>query len=101
MPDAFVCAEAKSQTIEAQLADTTAQLNELKVKQKQLEARNALLEKVATMNRQSSTGSSSSPSLPADDRNPWQVRLSHAHELRFCTLLASSTTPCCSCFPRA
>lgn len=63
--------QAKSQTIEAQLAETTAQLNELKVKQKQLEARNMLLEKVAALNRQPSTGSTS-PKV-ADVRPTWQA----------------------------
>lgn len=80
--------KAKSQTIEVQLAETTAQLNELKLKQKQLEARNALLEKVAALNRQPSTGSS--PSLGSDDSSSvWppsllstvQVRLLHNVQL--------------------
>lgn len=35
-----------------QLDETTAQLRELKLKQKQLEQRNFLLEKVASLNKQ-------------------------------------------------
>ena len=40
--------------IETQLAETTQQLQELKLRQKQLEARNHLLEKVAVLNKQQS-----------------------------------------------
>ncbi|KAL3132930.1 hypothetical protein ABBQ38_006844 [Trebouxia sp. C0009 RCD-2024] len=55
-------------TIEAQLSETTKQLHELRVRQKQLEARNALLEKVAKLTKQPSgespAESSASPSFP-------------------------------------
>ena len=44
--------QERSELIEAQLAETTSQLHELKLRQKQLEARNQLLEKVAVMNKQ-------------------------------------------------
>lgn len=42
----------RSVTMEAQLFETTSQLHELKLRQKQLEARNNLLEKVAVLNTQ-------------------------------------------------
>ncbi len=42
----------KSQTLEAELAETKAQLEELKGRQKQLEIRNTLLEKVTQFNQQ-------------------------------------------------
>ncbi len=40
------------QSTEAQLADTAVQLQDLKSRYKQLEARNALLEKVADIHKQ-------------------------------------------------
>jgi len=45
--------QEKSHTLEAQLAETTAQLQELKDRQKPLEARNALLEKLMQLNKRS------------------------------------------------
>ncbi|DBA66318.1 TPA: hypothetical protein ACH3X2_002313 [Trebouxia sp. C0005] len=42
----------RSSTTEAQLAETTSQLHNLKLKQKELEARNALLEKLARLDKQ-------------------------------------------------
>jgi len=42
----------KSQTLEAEFAETKAQLEELKGRQKQLEIRNTLLEKVTQFNQQ-------------------------------------------------
>lgn len=47
-------AQERSHTIEAQLSETTKQLHELRIRQRQLEARNALLEKVAKLNKQPS-----------------------------------------------
>ncbi|KAL0023825.1 hypothetical protein WJX77_009006 [Trebouxia sp. C0004] len=44
----------RAQSIEAQLSETTKQLHDLRIRQKQLEARNALLEKVAKLNQQPS-----------------------------------------------
>ena len=44
--------QVKSQTLEAELAETKAQLDELKGRQKQLEIRNTLLEKVTQFNQQ-------------------------------------------------
>ena len=44
------------------------------MKQKKLETRNQLLEKVAALNRQPSTGSNS-PSLTSSELPSWQVRL--------------------------
>jgi hypothetical protein len=45
-------AQERSTTTEAQLAETTSQLHNLKLKQKELEARNALLEKLARLDKQ-------------------------------------------------
>lgn len=47
--------KARSRSIETQLAEATAEVRELKVKQGQLEARNQLLEKVALLNKGSGT----------------------------------------------
>ena len=45
--------QVRSATVESQLAETTAQLQELREKQKSLEARNTLLEKLMKLNKQS------------------------------------------------
>ena len=47
-----VCAiwQARSHDVEAQLAATTAELQELRARQQQLEARNTLLEKISYLN---------------------------------------------------
>ena len=45
--------QVRSATVESQLAETTAQLQELREKQKSLEARNILLEKLMKLNKQS------------------------------------------------
>ena len=66
-----MAAQARSKSIETQLAEATAQVRELKVKQGQLEARNQLLEKVAMLNKGS--GTESAHSLL------WKVCLSHSH----------------------
>ncbi len=44
--------QERSQTIEAQLANATTQLHELKLRQRELEARNVLLERTASNSRQ-------------------------------------------------
>ena len=43
--------QARSRSIETQLAEATTQLRDLRTKQSQLEARNQLLEKVALLNK--------------------------------------------------
>jgi len=68
-------AQERSETIEAQLAATTSQLHDLKLRQRQLEARNDLLEKVAALNKQQSfqATASVSPGAPSTRLNMWQV----------------------------
>lgn len=56
------------QSTEAQLAETTAQLQDLKSRQKLLEARNALLEKVANTQKQLDA-----PQAVTTASLPWQV----------------------------
>ena len=46
--DLSLCLQAKAETLEAQLAATTAQVQQLEASQRLLEARNALLESVAS-----------------------------------------------------
>ena len=46
--------QERTHTTEAQLAETTSQLHSLKLKQRELEARNCLLEKIAALNKQES-----------------------------------------------
>ncbi|KAL0053052.1 hypothetical protein WJX82_000205 [Trebouxia sp. C0006] len=57
--------KARSLSIEAQLADTTAELHESKARQQQLTNRNALLEKLAALNTKEEEGNSTSD-LAAD-----------------------------------
>lgn len=65
--------QAVSEMIETQLAETTEQLQQLKLRQKQLEARNNLLEKVAVLNKQQS--------LESKDALPlYQVLSSRLHK---------------------
>ena len=47
-----VHAQDRAQAVEAQLAETTAELSQLKEKQLQLEIKNTLLEKVSRINKQ-------------------------------------------------
>ncbi len=49
--------QARSRSIETQLAEATAQLRDMRTKQGQLEARNQLLEKVALLNKNAETSS--------------------------------------------
>lgn len=44
--------QERTQTTEAQLAETTSQLHNLRLRQRELEARNSLLEKIAALNKQ-------------------------------------------------
>lgn len=48
----FIAWQVRSHEIEAEFAATTAELRELKTKQKALEARNLLLEKLVKLNKQ-------------------------------------------------
>ena len=61
-------AQERSHTAEAKLQETTTQLEELQVKQRQLEARNLLLEKVARLNKQTVLREAHEP-VPL----PWEV----------------------------
>jgi len=72
--------QARSRSIESQLAEATAQLRDMRTKQGQLEARNQLLEKVALLNKHAE--SSSEHSLL------WQV----------CSLTAVTTIHICCLF---
>ncbi|DBA92181.1 hypothetical protein WJX77_001073 [Trebouxia sp. C0004] len=58
----------RSQTIEAQLAETTSQLHDLRLRQRQLEARNQLLELAAANKQQASPVSAPQGSLQAEAR---------------------------------
>lgn len=60
--------QERSHTAEAKLLETTAQLEELQVRQRQLEARNLLLEKVARLNKQTVLREAHEP-VPL----PWEV----------------------------
>ena len=60
--------QERSHTAEAKLLETTAQLEELQVRQRHLEARNLLLEKVARLNKQTVLREAHEP-VPL----PWEV----------------------------
>ncbi len=57
--------QERAQNIETQLSETTKQLHELRIRQRQLEARNALLEKVAKLNQQPAHHEAHEPLSPA------------------------------------
>ena len=63
--------QERSNTAEAKLLETTAQLDELQARQRHLKARNMLLEKVARLNKQSILREAHEP-VPL----PWEVQLS-------------------------
>ena len=59
--------------MEAQLADTTAQLHQLQMQQKQLESRNSLLEHVARIHQGPAPGTEEAHD---PSRQVWQVSFS-------------------------
>ena len=59
----------RAQTTEAQLAETTSQLHDLRLKQRELEARNTLLEKIAALNKQQPLLDSSQNSANTQSNN--------------------------------
>ena len=65
--------QARSRSIETQLAEATTALHEMKTKHSQLEARNQLLEKVARLNNNQTP--------PSDRTLLWQVSSSPDHSL--------------------
>lgn len=65
--------QERAQNIETQLSETTKQLHELRIRQRQLEARNALLEKVAKLNQQPSHHEAHEPLSPAGVSGELQV----------------------------
>lgn len=60
--------QERSHTAEAKLLETTAQLEQLQLRQKQLEARNVLLEKISRLNKQTVLREAHEP-VPL----PWEV----------------------------
>ena len=57
----------RAQTTEMQLAEATSQLHDLRLKQRELEARNSLLEKIAALNKQQTFSDSSRGSARTQD----------------------------------
>ena len=62
--------------MESQLTETTTQLKELKEKQKTLEARNALLEKLMKLNQQTAQAQAPGPVIADEVRVPACVLVS-------------------------
>ncbi len=89
VPENSLALQERSSTTEAQLAETTSQLQALKLRQKQLEVRNTLLEQLATLNKQHSL--QEGPYLTKDNQYIWQV----AHCACICTVPVGR----CLCLP--
>ncbi len=71
--------QAQSRSMEAQLADTTAQLRELKLQQEKLEARNSLLEQVAKIHQSPLRGTQAAPT--PSEKDFWQVQCRRGRSL--------------------
>ena len=76
--ECFVLTQERDQTTEAQLAETTSELRNLRLKQRELEARNNLLEKVASLSKQQS-----SQNDPASNRKAQTGSVNTAQVLHF------------------
>ncbi|DBA97104.1 TPA: hypothetical protein ACH3X1_014875 [Trebouxia sp. C0004] len=82
----------RSHTAEAKLLETTAQLEELQVRQRQLEVRNLLLEKVARLNKQTVLREAHEPvQLPWEGDAMWQAKLSEGGKTRALTVCSDKT----------
>ncbi|DBA70363.1 hypothetical protein WJX79_000172 [Trebouxia sp. C0005] len=82
----------RSHTAEAKLLETTAQLEELQVRQRQLEARNLLLEKVARLNKQTVLREAHEPvPLPWEGDAMWQAKLSEGGKTLVLTVWSDKT----------
>ena len=84
----WVPAQARSRSIETQLAEATAALREMRAKHSQLEARNQLLEKVALLNK---TQTSSDQTLL------WQASLPHLVTIQKVKFASCITRALCTC----
>lgn len=82
--------QERDQTIEAQLAETTSELRSLRLKQRELEARNNLLEKVAALSRQSSSQDDQGASKQAQTGNRSTAQVLHVQP-------AVALQACCIC----
>lgn len=78
--------QARSRSIETQLAEATAALREMRAKHSQLEARNQLLEKVAVLNKAQTSSS--------DQTLLWQASLPHLYTIQNVNLSAASQQHC-------
>ena len=81
MSHVLLLLQARSRSIETQLAEATTALHEMKAKHSQLEARNQLLEKVARLNNTHSS--------PSDRTLLWQASPAHLQSIQFELPLAS------------
>ncbi|KAL0055380.1 hypothetical protein WJX82_011516 [Trebouxia sp. C0006] len=82
----------RSHTAEAKLLETTAQLEELQVRQRHLEARNLLLEKVARLNKQTVLREAHEPvPLPWEGDAMWQAKLSEGGKTLVLTVWSDKT----------
>ena len=73
--DTGVCVQERSSTTEVQLAETASELQKLKIRQRELEARNALLEQLANLNKQQKLQQGLQPGLCdlGGNEGCWQV----------------------------
>lgn len=59
----FALLQEREQTTEAQLAETTSQLHNLRLRQRELEARNNLLEKITALHKEQTSPSNAKPCI--------------------------------------
>ena len=71
----LLCVQERSSTTEVQLAETASELQKLKIRQRELEARNALLEQLANLNKQQKLQQGLQPGLRdlGGNEGCWQV----------------------------
>lgn len=77
--DTGVCVQEQCSTTEVQLAETASELQKLKIRQRELEARNALLEQLANLNKQQKLQQGLQPGLChlGGNEGCWQVSICH------------------------
>ncbi len=77
--DTGVCVQERCSTTEVQLAETASELQKLKIRRRELEARNALLEQLANLNKQQKLQQGLQPGLChlGGNEGCWQVSICH------------------------
>jgi len=87
----LISAQERSANIEAQLAEATSQLQHLRLRQRQLEARNRLLELAAANKQSASPASAPQRGLQAGKSQQRHYTSSAMHSIQ-CTAMAARQT---------